>query len=42
MRDEWNVYDAYDAASWIIGFVMLPVSFAWRCIKQITYMLTDS
>lgn len=42
MRDSWEVYDLYDAVSWAIGFALLPVSLAWRTVKLIKQLLTDS
>jgi hypothetical protein len=42
MRDGWDVWDLFDAVSWLIGLVLLPVSLLWRTFKLIKQLATDT
>lgn len=41
MRDQYDVYDLFDAASWCIGVLLLPLALLWRCLKLAHQLACD-
>lgn len=37
----YDRYDLMDDVSWSVGFLLLPVSLLWRCLKTIHQFACD-